>query len=75
MKKVKEFLKDLWLLAKGNKTIFLQAVWIAVEVGLIPITGPWLLFVRGLIGLLTTGALYDHAKSGHFSTKKLVEEK
>jgi len=76
MKKIKKILKDIWKFSKGNKTIFLQMVWLAIEAGLIPLTGGWLIFVRGIIALLTGGSLWDHYKKGYFTTKDIeVKEK
>ena len=75
MKKFKKFLKDLWLIAKGNKTILCSLLFAAVEAGLIPLTGPWLTFAKIILGSATAGSLYDHYKSGFFSKKKLVPEK
>lgn len=66
MGKIKKILNDLWLYSKGNKTIFLQMVWIAIESGVIILTGPWLLFARGILSILIGGSLYDHHKSGFF---------
>jgi hypothetical protein len=68
--KIKDFLKDLWERAKGNRTIFLQMIWIAIEAGLIPVTGPWLVFVRGILGLLVGKTIYEHQKAGFFNNKK-----
>lgn len=73
--KTEEFLSDLWAIAKGNRTIILQMLWLAIETGLIPLTGPWLLFARGVLGLLTGKALQLHHKAGYFSKKKLVPER
>lgn len=72
MKKIKELLKKLWKLAQGNKTIFLQMVWLAIEAGLIPITGPWLIFVRSVLSLFIGGSLWDHYKKGFFSQKDIT---
>lgn len=69
MKKIKELLKEIWLLAKGNKTIFLSILWGCIEAGLIPITGGWLTLIRIILSTLGAGALYDHRK--HFTTKSL----
>lgn len=73
--KIKQLLEQSWLFAKGNKTIFLSILWGMIEAGLIPITGGWLIFVRIVLTVLGGSALFDHAKSGFFSTKKMVPEK
>lgn len=69
--KIIKIIKDLWERSKGNRTIFLQMIWLAIEAGLIPITGPWLIFARGLLGILTGTTLYEHKKAGFFKKEKL----
>jgi len=75
MGKVKVLFNKLWLLAKGNKTIFFTMLWAAIEAGLIPLTGGWITFARILLAPLISGSIYDHYKSGHFKAVKMVPKK
>jgi hypothetical protein len=73
--KIKKLLKKAWDFSKGNKTIFCLILVNMVELGLIPLTGGWSLAIKAILYSLTGGSIYDHWKSGHFSIKKMVQEK
>jgi hypothetical protein len=74
-KTIKDLIEKAWAFAKGNKSIFLSILWGMIEAGLIPLTGGWLIFVRIVITVLGGASLWDHTKSGFFSTKKITIEK
>lgn len=63
-------LKKLWKLADGNKTIFGSLLLAALEAGLIPVTGGWLVFLKWAVRILTGAALGHHIQKGYFSPKK-----
>jgi len=74
-KKIKDILNKIWGFAEGNKTIFCQAVWLAIESGLIPVTGIALKLVRIVMFLITGESARRHYKKGFFSTKIIKTEK
>jgi len=59
MKKILSFLN-------GNKSIICLIIWNCIESGLIPLDGGWHDLARIIIGALTGGALFHHAKKGNF---------
>jgi len=63
-------MKKLWGILDNNKTILCLIIWKCIEAGLIPLTGGWLTLANIILGALTGGALFHHAKKGHFSIKK-----